>query len=225
MSHHFKKVGVVCVCLAMVSAHGGRPPRKSDSRGEPWLAFSDSRLGIAFKYPPQWRAWRRGQDIYLGVKLKTSSGQPPADEHGQPVPTYSQALQVDRALNGRLLSDQDNYAVHLTVGPGDFAHANAVHRIFVMGEDKKPHVAFGRFRNEPAHKRIWGEWRGLDSMILCSTWDQATGFHAAGGWCYWGLISNERQYVLIESQNLGDERTERWMQRIAASIKTVKPSM
>lgn len=133
----------------MASVHGSSQPGKGDSR-RAWIEFSDSKLGIAFQHPPQWRAWRRGQDIYLDVKPKTSSDKSPADVRAQSLPTYRQVPQIDRALNGRLLSEQDNYVLHLTVGQGDFAHANAEHQIFEMGEDKKPRVAFGRFRNEPA---------------------------------------------------------------------------
>lgn len=224
-----KQVGVALLCLVMASTHGGSQPRKGDSRRGGWIKFTDPQLGIAFEYPPQWHVWRNGRDIYLDVnpkildvKPETSDGNAPADERRKVAPTYRQAPQVDRAFNGRLLAEQGNYGLHLTVGQGDFAQGNAEHQIFEVGEDKMPRVAFGRFRNEPARKRAWGEWHGLDSMILCSTWDEATGFHSAGGLCYWALISNKRQYVLIESPVLENERTERLIRRIAASIKSVK---
>jgi hypothetical protein len=220
-----KKSVVALLLLSMLSAYGGEKTSAGGPKGDHWIAFSDPQLGITFKHPPQWHAWRQGQSIYVNAMPKKSRDQVPADEHSQTSPTYRLAPQVDRALNGRRLSNRDNYVLHLTVGQGTFAQANAEHRVFELGENKKPQVAFGRFRNESAHQRVWGDWRGLDSTIICSTEDEATGFHAAGGRCYWALISNERQYVLIESQAVQDSRTEDLIRRLASSIKSVKPSM
>lgn len=220
-----KKSVAALMFLTMLNAYGGGKPSAGGPKGDHWVAFSDPQLGIAFKHPPQWHAWRKGQNIYVNVRPKKSLAQVPSGDYSKTPPTYRLSPQVDRALNGRQLSEQDSYVLHLTVGPGTFAQANAEHRVFEIGENKKPQVAFGRFLNESAHQRVWGDWRGLDSTIICSTEDEATGFHAAGGWCYWALISNKRQYVLIESQAVEDSRTVRLFRRVAASIRSVKPAM
>ena len=219
-----KKFGMAFLFLTILSAYAGTKSQTAHAKESRWVVFSDPQLGITFEHPPHLRVWRHGQDIYMDVKPKASSSRAVPGERGQAASTYRQPPQIDRALNGRLLTEEDNYLLHLTVKQGNFAKANAEHKIFVKGEDKKYHVAFGRFRNEPAHKLARGEWRGLDSTILCSTSDEETGFHAAGGWCYWALISNKSKYVLIDSQAMEGEGSDRWIRRVVLSIKAVKPA-
>jgi hypothetical protein len=216
-----KQFGMALLCMLMLSAHGGTTLSNEDSKREGWTVFSDPQLGIAFEHPVRWHVWRIGQDVFLHDKPKPSNVKKPSSGQGKAKMPYRQVPQVDLALNGRFLSEQDYYTLRLTVGQGTFSSANAKHQVFEFGDDKKPRVAFGRFNNEPARQRDWGMWRGLDSTIICSSSDEETGFHAAGGWCYWALISDQRQYVLIESQHLVDEHIEKLILRIASSIKSV----
>lgn len=217
-----KKFWTALLCMLLFSAHGVTTRSNEDSKREGWAVFSDPQLGIAFEHPVRWHVWRTGRDLFLHDSPKLSGVKKPSAGHGKAKMTYSQVPQVDLALNGRFLSEQDNYTLRLTVGQGNFKSANSKHKVFEIGDDNKPRVAFGRFNNEPARQRDWGRWRGLDSMIICSSSDEETGFHAAGGWCYWALISDQRQYVLIESQNLAGEHMENLILRIAASIKSIK---
>lgn len=217
-----KQFCMALLYLLLFSAYGGITHSNEDSKREGWTVFSDPQLGIAFEHPLRWHVWRTGQDIFLHDKPKPSSVKKPSVGQGKAEMPDRQVPRVDQALNGRLLSEQGNYTLRLTVGQGTFTSANAKHQVFEFGDDKKPRVAFGRFNNEPAHQRDWGRWRGLDSMIICSSSNEETAFHAAGGWCYWALISDQRKYVLIESQHLVDEHNERMILRIVASIKSVK---
>jgi hypothetical protein len=128
--------------------------------------------------------------------------------------------QIYRALNGRATSQDDGYLIHIVVGQGDFTSANQKHAIFKQ-DTQGYRVAFGRFNNPPAEKIQSIQWSGYGSNILCSTEDEKTGFHAAGGICFWGLISNSQRYIMVDTAALTPDQ-EKERQAIVRSLKFLK---
>ena len=118
-------------------------------------------------------------------------------------------------MNGRSLNDSGKYLIHLTVGQGDFFHANKEKSIFKKSH-KSFRLAFVRFKNPAAKKIQTREWKGYESGLICSLEDDETGFHAAWGWCYWSLISNGTHYLLVDTQPI-DSRQEKLVHAIVKS--------
>ncbi|PUE31482.1 hypothetical protein B9Z52_11365 [Limnohabitans sp. Jir72] len=176
-----------------------------------WLDFSDQTLGVQLKYPRHWKVWTQGDDIYLD---KRSSVQKKKTK-------YAQIDSADRAFNGRIHSNDGLYLLHLSTGTGDFVRANIRYYVFEgLGKDLR--LAYGRFNNESAEKIQTQQWSGYASPAICSTED-AGGFHAAGGMCYWSLISDGHKYVLTDSQPLETDQDARNVHLIVMSINFLKP--
>jgi len=176
-----------------------------------WLDFSDQKLGVQFKYPRHWKVWTQGDDIFLD---KRSSVQKKRTK-------YFQLDSVDRAFNGRIHSNDGLYLLHLATGAGDFEGANNRYLVFKR-EGKGLRLAYGRFDNLSAEKIKTKQWSGYASPAICSTED-ASGFHAAGGLCYWSLISDGHKFVLADSQPLETDRDEKIVHMIVMSIIFIKP--
>lgn len=71
-------------------------------------------------------------------------------------------------------------------------------------------TTYGRGTPQAARPFAGPNWRGLEATITCGISDE-TGFHAAGGECYWGVASDGRTSILITTDGIGglDERTRR----------------
>ena len=161
--------------------------------------FSDPVLGVRLTYPKRFKIWTSGDAIFLD--LRSASQKKTSD--------YSQVEGIDRAFNGRVHSNDGLYLLRISIGKGDFSSANKSNAIFER-QGRRMQVAFGRFQNPPATKITSKQWSGYESTIVCSV-DDENGFHAAGGLCYWGLISNGHSYALADSGavNLRDEKAIR----------------
>ena len=149
-------------------------------------------LGIQLSYPDTYEAWRENGDLFIRSK---SANHPEANANPAP------AGPVDRILNARVMSQDGEYLLHIALGKGGFATGNDQQKIFEKF-NKGLRVKLGSFQNPPAKPLSENHWNGYESFIICSTWDQETGFHAAGGTCYWALLSDESSYAAIDSQPL-----------------------
>jgi hypothetical protein len=177
---------------------------------ESWLEFSDARLGISFKYPSSYRVWQANNEVFLDQKLnvKNSAEVLRVDD------------KVDLLMNGRHLNHDGKYLVHFTLGQGNFSHANQEIGVFEK-RGKSLRLTLGRFRNPPAQKIQTSKWMGYQSSIICSTQDEETGFHAAGGVCYWSLISNGAQFLLVDTQLIGPYQ-EKLVHTMVRSVNFLK---
>ena len=54
-------------------------------------------------------------------------------------------------------------------------------------------------------------WRGMQATISCGISDRETGFHAAGGDCYWGVMSDGTRTIVADTEGIlgTDEDTMR----------------
>jgi hypothetical protein len=174
------------------------------------VLYQSPDLGIQFEHPRHYKVWQQGREIFLAdiASLREQI-------HKRPV-----SPQVFRALNGRTLPRDDVYLIHIAVGQGDFTSANQKYAIFEK-DTQGYRVGFGRFNNPPAEKIQANQWTGYGSNILCSVEDEKTGFHAAGGVCFWGLISNSQSFILVGTAPLTPYQ-EKERQAIVLSLKFLK---
>lgn len=197
---------VIFVVFTSISANADQPKHGPDK----WLNYSDTRLGIAFQYPSQYKVWKKNNEVFLDDALLLKHTHQGSKAHER----------VDLLMNGRSLNDSGSYLIHLTSGQGDFFHANKEKNIFEKSGTNF-RLALGRFKNPVAKKIQTHEWKGYESGIICSTEDEETGFHAAGGWCYWSLISNGTQYLVVDTQPI-DPRDEKLIHAIVKSVVFLK---
>lgn len=193
----------------LVVSAGNTVIQKKSSRTNRVL-YQSPELGIQFEHPRDYKVWQQGREIFLAdiASLREAINKRPVNPR------------IYRALNGRTLARGDGYLIHITVGQGDFKSANEKNAIFEK-ETQRYRVAFGRFKNPPAEKIRTNQWSGYGSNILCSTEDEETGFHAAGGVCFWGLMSNGQRYILVDTAALTpDQEDER--QAIVRSLRFLK---
>jgi hypothetical protein len=124
----------------------GHPPRG-------WLDFYDQALGVQFKYPPRWKVWTQGKEIFLDKPSSVQKKQP----------KYFQFDSVDRAFNGRSLSNDGLYLLHFSTGAGNFESANNQHMVFKRGDKKDAghRLNYGRFDNPAAKKIQTQQWSGF----------------------------------------------------------------
>lgn len=178
-----------------------------ERRAEKWLAFSDARLGISFKYPSTYRVWVANNQVFLDEKHPS-----------KPFHEVSKVSdRVDLLMNGRNLNESGKYLLHFTVGEGNFLYANQQLGIFEKS-GRSWRLMLGRFNNPPAKKIQTSQWKGYESAIICSTEDEETGFHAAGGWCYWSLISDDAKFLLADTLALDPHQET----QVHAMMKSVK---
>lgn len=175
-----------------------------------WVLYQSPELGIQFEHPAHYKVSQQGRELFL-----TDIAALRDHVHKRPL-----NLQAYRALNGRTLSRDDGYLIHITVGQGDFTSANQKHAIFEK-DSQGYRVTFGRFNNPPAERIVTNQWTGFASNILCSVEDEQTGFHAAGGVCFWGLISNSQRYIMVDTAALTPDQ-EKERQAIVRSLKFLK---
>jgi hypothetical protein len=176
-------------------------------RSEKWLAFSDTHLGISFQYLSRYKVWVSKNEVFLDNSL------PPKSFHE----VSNVSDRVDLLMNGRRLNEAGKYLLHFTVGQGSFSQANQDLGIFEKS-GQSWRLKLGRFNNPPAKKIHTPQWIGYESGILCSTEDEETGFHAAGGWCYWSLISDGTRFLLVDTQAMNPQQET----QVHAMVKSVK---
>ncbi len=101
---------------------------------------------------------------------------------------------------GNDMPDSD-YLMHFEVWNGSFEDVNSQNDLFIS-KDGKWYAAFGRFENPPADSVYGKGWSGLETIITCGISNKETGFHAAGGECFWALISNGSRSVIADTQGI-----------------------
>lgn len=198
--------GGLSVALASQQNRAERQPAKST-----WREYSFDFLGIRLSYPDSCEASIKGGELFIRLKSNGS-----VERKVMP----SLQPNADRAINGRILSQDGQYLLHLSLGSGDFQLANAKYRIFEKSSNGT-RVAFGRFENPRADRLERNGWKGYASTIVCSTFDEETGFHAAGGLCYWALVSDNSRYVVLDSAALSPQE-EQMVQGIMKSLRFIK---
>ncbi len=88
--------------------------------------------------------------------------------------------------------------IEIKVGTGDLAKAVTDSAIFDLQDGKWMAVAGPGMPAEADHFQGAG-WTGIHATISCGISDKATGFHAAGGDCFWAVLSNGKRSATVGS--------------------------
>lgn len=181
-------LAVLCIILPVRADNENKTKR--------WQEFSDLGLGVKLKYPNNLKLWKYEDAIYLDLRSveqkKTSN--------------YNQEEYIDRALNGRFYSNDGLYLMRLSLGKGSFHAANRQYSVFKRHNGGLVATS-GRFTNLPAKKLKSKNWSGYESTIMCSVFEESS-FHAAGGMCYWGLISDDHSFAIADTRAINPDEEE-----------------
>lgn len=180
------------------------------SHGSTWKSYSNPQLGVTFCHPAKLIVQIQDENIYVR-KCQTSPLKP----------TTPRKNNVDLVLNGKRLSDPNDYIAHFRIGRGDFTAANSKEIIFI--DDKSTiRAGIGRFNNPKARITKANGWSGYKTEIICSTSDPKTGFHAAGGQCLWVVGSDGQRNFVLDTQGNPADIPISW--KIAKSLRFISAS-
>lgn len=139
-----------------------------------WVKFHDAKLKVEFMYPN-----------YLTV-----------------APDYSSN---SIAIVGESMGTS-TYYINFEIREGNLDDAIENSDIFEKKDDGTYSARIGRaaFDDEiPSVDFISGKgWKGIETTVTCGISDEETGFHAAGGQCYWALISDGERFVIADTQGV-----------------------
>jgi len=62
-------------------------------------------------------------------------------------------------------------------------------------------TTFGRFDPVPVERFSGRGWTGMRATVICGL-DDANGFHAAAGSCFWAVMSDGRRSVVVDTQGV-----------------------
>jgi uncharacterized protein len=133
--------------------------------------------------------WKTYQDKKLGVQFLYAS-----NRDVELVKPDSLRL-VEPEMNG------SDYIIEFEIGTGNFEKAIQDSAIFEKREGTWI-AAIGPSENSPAEKIKGNNWRGIKSVITYGVSDKEPGFHAAGGECLWAVLSNDKHYIVANTQGI-----------------------
>lgn len=195
---------ILAACLLLPVATIAAP---CTTFGSSWKTYSNAELGVAFCHPTQLVIQAEGKDIYVRKQPF-----PPLK------PTLPRKNNVDLLLNGKRLSDPNDYVAHFHIGRGDFTTANNKETIFI-DDQGIIRSGIGRFKNPKAQIASANGWLGYKTEIICSTSDLKTGFHAAGGQCLWLVASDGQRNFVLDTQGNPANIPVSW--KIAKSLRFI----
>ncbi|HGL6717929.1 lysozyme inhibitor LprI family protein [Burkholderia contaminans] len=73
---------------------------------------------------------------------------------------------------------------------------------FERQDDGKWMSTYGRGTPQEVERFSGAGWRGMRATITCGISDPETGFHAAGGECYWAVLSNGKRAAVANTQGI-----------------------
>ncbi|MCA3789890.1 lysozyme inhibitor LprI family protein [Burkholderia sp.] len=73
---------------------------------------------------------------------------------------------------------------------------------FVKQDDGKWVTSYGPGIPQDVERFSGPGWRGMRATITCGISDPETGFHAAGGECYWAVLSNGKRSAVAGTQGI-----------------------
>lgn len=94
-----------------------------------------------------------------------------------------------------------NYLIEFQVTEGSLEEVAEKEAGFVR-EGNKWVTSFGRFNPVEVTRMKGKGWKGMEAVITCGISDPETGFHAAGGSCWWVVISNGKRAVVADTQGI-----------------------
>lgn len=192
---------------ALAILFGGLLPISAQASdcGAQWKSYRNAELGIVFCHPNKLVVQTEGQDIYV---LARRSG-----AHAK---TILSDKNRDILFNGKRILVPSDYVTHIKLERGDFNAVNSREKIFIHDQGSI-RADIGRFNNGPARVIRVNGWSGYQTEIICSASDSKTGFHAAGGQCFWVMGSDGQHSFVLDT--LGDPSAVATARKIVKTLR------
>ena len=151
--------------------------------------------------------WMRFRDAHIGIEFSYPSN--------RKVEVGCRGSSNCIALIGKPMPNSD-YLMALEVFDGDLETVAEDKAVFEKKNDGW--IAKGRFGEYPVVPLVGPGWRGFKSIVDCGITDR-NGFHAGAGECMWGVLSDGRRSVVVDTQGIVgiDEASMRLIQSIRFS--------
>ncbi len=149
----------------------------------------------------QARQWSQYRDLELGIEFAY-----PPQRH---VRKNCHSSHHCVALVSTPMPAGSEYLLAFEVFDGDLAHVATNQAIF--SRHSGGWVAQGRHGQYPVQFLSGEGWQGIYAVVDCGVTSAEGVFHAAGGECYWAVLSNGLRSVTIDSEGLvgNDELSRR----------------
>ncbi|KVP71221.1 hypothetical protein WL40_15850 [Burkholderia ubonensis] len=155
-------------------------------------AYRDRAAALKQVKPAGWKTYR---DPALGISFEYLANR----QVKKPCP----ALGGDRcvAIVGRNMTNS-NYFIAFEIVDGALEPVAEKEAGFERQDDGKWMSTFGRGTPQEVERFTGPGWRGMRATITCGISDPETGFHAAGGECYWAVLSNGKRAAVANTQGI-----------------------
>ncbi|KVV00618.1 lysozyme inhibitor LprI family protein [Burkholderia ubonensis] len=155
-------------------------------------AYRDRAAALKQVKPAGWKTYR---DPALGISFEYLANR----QVKKPCPV----LGGDRcvAIVGRNMTNS-NYFIAFEIVDGALEPVAEQEAGFERQDDGKWMSTFGRGTPQEVERFTGPGWRGMRATITCGISDPETGFHAAGGECYWAVLSNGKRAAVANTQGI-----------------------
>ncbi|HEX8661929.1 MAG TPA: lysozyme inhibitor LprI family protein [Brevundimonas sp.] len=83
-------------------------------------------------------------------------------------------------------------------------------------------TTYGRFEPQRVELFRSGALSGMRASVICGIEDE-TGFHAAGGACFWGVLSDGRRSILVTAEGAEGAPPDEIANELAATLQLIQP--
>jgi uncharacterized protein YecT (DUF1311 family) len=83
-------------------------------------------------------------------------------------------------------------------------------------------TTYGRFQPQPVELFRSGALSGMRATVMCGI-DDETGFHAAAGACFWGVLSDGRRSILVTADGAEGAPPDEIANEFAATLQLTQP--
>lgn len=151
----------------------------------------DDRIAALKQIPPA--GWKTYRDPGLGISFEYLANRQvkacPASE-GKPCV----------AMIGRNMDNSD-YLIEFTRVDGGLEEVATKEAGFEKNEDGHWMSTYGRGVPQAVESFEGHGWKGMHATITCGISDEA-GFHAAGGDCYWAVMSDGKRSIVADTEGV-----------------------
>jgi uncharacterized protein len=159
-------------CIA--AAYRAREEALGQIKRAEWITYSDPALGISFEH-------------LSNRKVK------------RPCPSIGGDTCVALVSRGM---KKDEYLVAFELTDGTLEDVATDKAGFEEQDDGRWLTTAGRFESQPVERFQGTGWKGLRATVTCGISDGKTGFHAAGGECFWAVLGNGKRAAVVNTQGV-----------------------
>ncbi|MGZ2746914.1 lysozyme inhibitor LprI family protein [Burkholderia stagnalis] len=169
--------------------------RQRDACGDAACAAAAYQDRMAALKQVKQAGWKTYRDPALGISFEYLANR----QVKKPCPV----LGGDRcvAIVGRGMINSD-YFIAFEIVDGALEPVAEKEAGFERQENGKWMSTYGRGTPQEVERFSGPGWRGMRATITCGISDPETGFHAAGGDCYWAVLSNGKRAAVANTQGI-----------------------